>query len=45
MGKGEFNPLVPNDTPENKAKNRRIEIRIEYNPDMKPPGEVLELIK
>jgi chemotaxis protein MotB len=25
-GKGEFSPVVPNDTPENKARNRRTEI-------------------
>jgi chemotaxis protein MotB len=28
VGRGEFQPLVPNDTPENKAKNRRTEIII-----------------
>lgn len=28
VGRGEFQPLVPNDTPENKAKNRRTEIVI-----------------
>ncbi|MBL7782319.1 MAG: OmpA family protein [Saprospiraceae bacterium] len=27
-GKGETQPVVPNDTPENKAQNRRVEIRI-----------------
>ena len=27
-GKGEFSPVAPNDTPENKAKNRRTEIII-----------------
>ena len=26
LGKGEADPIVPNDTPENKAKNRRIEL-------------------
>jgi OOP family OmpA-OmpF porin len=26
VGKGEADPIVPNDTPENKAKNRRIEL-------------------
>lgn len=34
VGYGEFKPLVPNDTPENKAKNRRVNIVIlkdEYN--------------
>ena len=25
-GYGEYHPVAPNDTPENKAKNRRIEI-------------------
>ena len=24
----EFNPIVPNDTPENKAKNRRVDILV-----------------
>ena len=28
VGRGEFQPLVPNETPENKAKNRRTEIII-----------------
>ncbi len=27
-GKGEYSPIAPNDTPENKGKNRRVEIRI-----------------
>lgn len=30
-GRAETNPLAPNDTPENRAKNRRVEINI-YNP-------------
>jgi chemotaxis protein MotB len=28
MGYGEFKPIVPNDTTENKRKNRRVEIRL-----------------
>jgi len=28
VGRGEFYPVAPNDTPENKAKNRRVEIRV-----------------
>lgn len=27
-GKGELEPIVPNDSPENKAKNRRVSIRL-----------------
>jgi chemotaxis protein MotB len=30
VGYGEFHPLVPNTTPENRAKNRRVEIYIMY---------------
>ncbi len=41
IGRGEFDPVAFNDTPENKAKNRRIEINIEYNPEVKPPTGVL----
>lgn len=29
VGYGEYHPLVPNTTPENRAKNRRVEIYIE----------------
>jgi OmpA-OmpF porin, OOP family len=29
LGKGEADPLVPNDSPENKAKNRRIELIVQ----------------
>lgn len=28
VGRGEFNPIAPNDTEENKSKNRRVEIKI-----------------
>ncbi|OQX72084.1 MAG: hypothetical protein B6D62_00070 [Candidatus Cloacimonas sp. 4484_275] len=28
MGYGEFKPIVPNDTPENRKKNRRVEIKL-----------------
>lgn len=30
VGYGEFRPIAPNDTPQNKQKNRRIEIYVEY---------------
>lgn len=30
VGYGEYRPLVPNDSPENRAKNRRIEVYVEY---------------
>ncbi|HPG37971.1 MAG TPA: flagellar motor protein MotB [bacterium] len=30
IGRGEFKPLAPNDTPENRAKNRRVEIFLNY---------------
>jgi chemotaxis protein MotB len=32
-GRGDAFPLVPNDSPANKAKNRRVEIIIEPNLD------------
>ena len=39
-GRGEYLPLAPNDTPENKAKNRRTEIIL--TPDL---GEIAELLE
>ena len=32
-GYGEFNPVAPNNTPENRAKNRRVNIVIVYKPE------------
>ncbi len=32
MGYGEYNPVVPNDTAENRQKNRRVEIKIVKSP-------------
>jgi len=45
IGRGEFDPVAFNDTPENKAKNRRIEVHIEYNPEVKPPTGILGQLK
>jgi chemotaxis protein MotB len=39
-GKGEFSPLVPNNSAENKAKNRRTEIIL--TPDLSELAELLE---
>ena len=41
IGMGEFHPVAANDTPENKAKNRRIEIHIDYNPEIRPPSRII----
>lgn len=32
-GYGEYSPVVPNDTPENRAKNRRVNIVLIYQPE------------
>ncbi len=37
VGYGEFAPVVPNDTPEHKAQNRRIEIALQPNLSELPP--------
>ena len=39
-GRGEFNPIAENDTPENKAKNRRIEVIL--TPNLDKLFEILE---
>ena len=30
IGRGEYKPIAPNDTPENRSKNRRVEIYLNY---------------
>jgi type VI secretion system protein ImpK len=32
-GRGEINPVVPNNTPENRARNRRVEITLLVSPE------------
>ena len=41
IGRSMFVPLVPNDSPENRARNRRIEIFVDYKADITPPDRVL----
>ncbi|HHH39816.1 MAG TPA: type VI secretion system protein TssL, partial [Sedimenticola sp.] len=41
-GHADTNPLVPNDTPENRAKNRRVELVIERGDDL-DQGDTLPL--
>jgi hypothetical protein len=38
MGFGEYRPLVPNDTPEDRQKNRRVEIILTASPTLPPDG-------
>ncbi len=38
IGYGEYHPLVPNDTPENRAQNRRVEIKVRYKPGTEDSG-------
>lgn len=45
IGKGEYQPIAPNDTPENKGKNRRIEIYVDYNKEVKPPARIMSETK
>jgi type VI secretion system protein ImpK len=32
-GRGEINPVAPNNTPENRARNRRVEITLLVSPE------------
>ena len=47
IGFGEYHPLVPNDTPENRAQNRRVEITVRYTPgtDEAAPAPFKEMIQ
>ncbi|MSR84781.1 MAG: hypothetical protein EXS58_18015 [Candidatus Latescibacteria bacterium] len=38
IGYGEYHPLAPNDTPENRAQNRRVEIKVRYKPGTEDSG-------
>ena len=40
IGYGEYRPIAPNDTPENKQKNRRVEILIARTLSFNPNGGV-----
>lgn len=47
IGFGEYHPLVANDTPENRAQNRRVEITVRYTPgtDEAAPAQFREMIQ
>lgn len=45
VGYADTRPIVDNNSPENKAKNRRIEIKIVGNPDNKSENTTVEPIK
>ena len=38
IGYGEYRPIAPNDTPENKQRNRRVEILIARTVSLNPNG-------
>jgi chemotaxis protein MotB len=40
VGRSMFIPMVSNDTAENRARNRRIELYIDYKADLTPPDRV-----
>ena len=35
IGYGEYRPIAPNNSPENREKNRRIEINVLFNENIK----------
>lgn len=43
VGYGEFHPLVPNTSPENRAKNRRVEIYILYKEENRKTADFLPI--
>ena len=43
VAKGEFHPLVPNDSPANRASNRRVELRVELDDALGAPDFIAAL--